>query len=267
MRFKEIFVGEKDAFEEVPHPVDAKRVKYIIETIEHNFRGNNSISVLDIGCGFGVNSVELAKCGYEVVGVDVLANRIAIGQEKYKHFKNLTLIHADVQSIESHERYHVVTMIEVLEHLYSPELILQKIHNELLTDDGVLIVTVPNGLGPSEISRDIRHHLYPKAVAANFLKLLGIWGPINACLDKNPYPFPKEGLEHKQYRRFKSWVDLFTRNHFTVDNYTYTMGAMSFFQATLKSYYLSRRNCNSMNNGSKLKWVSGFGFCLKKSGH
>ena len=52
--------------------------------------------------------------------------------------------------VADEEKYHAVICSEVLEHLHEPGKLLAVLH-AILHDDGVLLVTVPNGTGPREL--------------------------------------------------------------------------------------------------------------------
>jgi 2-polyprenyl-3-methyl-5-hydroxy-6-metoxy-1,4-benzoquinol methylase len=54
------------------------------------------------------------------------------------------------QLVADGHKYHAVICSEVLEHLNDPGKLLSVLH-ELLDTNGVLIVTVPNGVGPREL--------------------------------------------------------------------------------------------------------------------
>jgi 2-polyprenyl-3-methyl-5-hydroxy-6-metoxy-1,4-benzoquinol methylase len=50
--------------------------------IEKEIGGDRSIRILDIGCGTGRHTVELARRGYRVTGIDLSASQIAKAREK-----------------------------------------------------------------------------------------------------------------------------------------------------------------------------------------
>jgi ubiquinone/menaquinone biosynthesis C-methylase UbiE len=52
--------------------------------IEEEIRRDRSLKILDIGCGTGRHAIELAKRGYQVVGIDLSASQLARAREKAK---------------------------------------------------------------------------------------------------------------------------------------------------------------------------------------
>ncbi len=64
-------------------------------------------SVLDAGCGTGRVAIELARCGIDVIGVDVDASMIA---EARRRDPALTWVHADLATLALDRRFDVVVM-------------------------------------------------------------------------------------------------------------------------------------------------------------
>ena len=52
--------------------------------IEQEIRRNKSLKIIDIGCGTGRHSIELAKRGYQVIGIDLSESQLKRAQEKAK---------------------------------------------------------------------------------------------------------------------------------------------------------------------------------------
>jgi len=127
---------------------DIKRLNFITDTLKA--RLPEGAEVLDVGCGNGVISRSLGEYGFRVRGVDVSEKTI----EKAKSLNKFPHVRFEVKSAEElvadGSRYHAVICSEVLEHLNDPGKLLKVLH-QLLYEDGILIVTVPNGKGPREL--------------------------------------------------------------------------------------------------------------------
>ncbi len=127
---------------------DIKRLNFIINALKSNLP--QGAEVLDVGCGNGVISRSLGKEGFKVKGIDISEKAI----EKARQLNTLSHVTFDVVSAErlvaDGHRYHAIICSEVLEHLHNPEQLLKVLY-QTLHDDGILIVTVPNGRGPREL--------------------------------------------------------------------------------------------------------------------
>ena len=51
--------------------------------------------ILDIGCGYGTNSIFLGTKGYNIHGVDFIKEAVSVAQKKFKH-KNVTFMFKDI---------------------------------------------------------------------------------------------------------------------------------------------------------------------------
>jgi len=104
--------------------------------------------VLDAGCGSGYGSDYLAsRGGFEVVAVDISEEALAEARSTYRR-PNLRYLRADVERLEEAAdlpgRFQAVVNLENLEHLQRPRDFLRGAR-ALLGDDGVLVVSSPNG--------------------------------------------------------------------------------------------------------------------------
>jgi len=126
---------------------DIKRVNFIADALKANLP--EGAEVLDVGCGNGVISRYLGEKGFTVRGVDVSAKAI----ERARSLNTFPNVRFEVVSAEQlvadGTRYHAVVCSEVLEHLNDPGKLLKVLY-QILHEDGVLVVTVPNGKGPRE---------------------------------------------------------------------------------------------------------------------
>ena len=77
---------------------------------------NNSDSVLDIGCGNGYNTSRLAEKAARVTGIDIDADNISVAKQKY-HMDNIEYITGDATSYLFNEKFDVIILSNVLEHI------------------------------------------------------------------------------------------------------------------------------------------------------
>lgn len=127
---------------------DRKRVDYIAKVLKETLPPNGR--VLDVGCGNGVISRHLGRLGFQVLGVDVSEKTIETARSLTKNLPNVQFQTKSAEElVASGEKYDAVICSEVLEHLHDPGSLLNVLY-QTLTDNGRLIVTVPNGKGPRE---------------------------------------------------------------------------------------------------------------------
>jgi ubiquinone biosynthesis O-methyltransferase len=127
---------------------DIKRLKFIAEALKKEIPEKGR--VLDVGCGNGVISRHLGQFGYDVLGIDISQKTIDVARSK----NTLPNVRFEAISAEAltaaGEKYDAVICSEVLEHLDHPEKLLRVIY-DTIKDNGLLVVTVPNGVGPREL--------------------------------------------------------------------------------------------------------------------
>jgi 2-polyprenyl-3-methyl-5-hydroxy-6-metoxy-1,4-benzoquinol methylase len=104
--------------------------------IEHA-RGD---SLLDMPCGDGTLTKYLVSSFSKVVGVDASSKHLGLAKNL---LPNVEFHEALIEDFHSKEKFSTITMLNILEHVIDPVEALQKAAN-LLTDDGILIVHVPN---------------------------------------------------------------------------------------------------------------------------
>jgi SAM-dependent methyltransferase len=95
--------------------------------------------MLDVGCGNGRLLDRFKLLGWNTYGVELLPRA---AQEA--RLQGHQVFVGDIMNFDSQANsYDVVTLCHVLEHLYDPLSTLKKCY-ELLTDDGLLVIEVPN---------------------------------------------------------------------------------------------------------------------------
>jgi len=101
-------------------------------------------TVLNVGCGNGVQAVIYKRNFKKMVGVDINQERLNISSlvmGKY-NIKNFEAICANVEKIPLTEKFNKVIAIDIVEHLVNPENLISEIHR-LLRNDGKLLITFP----------------------------------------------------------------------------------------------------------------------------
>ncbi len=126
---------------------DLKRLKFIQSAI---LRLNNPYAkVLDVGCGNGNNSRQIASLGFDVLGIDI-SDKTINNAKKLNPYKNLRFENIAAEDLDINDKFDAIICCEVIEHLHVPAPVIKSLKN-LLKPEGVLIVTVPNGYGPREV--------------------------------------------------------------------------------------------------------------------
>ena len=102
---------------------------------------HEDISMFDIGCGFALALQFFKKNGLQVAGMDPAPEAV-----EYAKNKGLDVYLAGIENFDcvKGRKFDVVTLNNVLEHLRDPGLTLQTIKEELLDDNGILVVESPN---------------------------------------------------------------------------------------------------------------------------
>lgn len=140
-----------------------KRLRFFVDAIESERRRRGiavdalgALRILDVGCGTGTYvTIPLAAIGYSVVGIDL--DRASIERARENAVAagvNAVQLHCGAAETLPLERAHVVICTEVLEHQRNPEAFLRTLDAKLV-DDGLLLLTVPNGYGSFEIESAI----------------------------------------------------------------------------------------------------------------
>jgi len=215
--------------------LDRKRLKFILDNLKSNIPLNGR--VLDVGCGNGIISINLGKNGYNVHGIDVSEKAIMRAKENNSQSNvKFEVISAESLVAKGHQ-YDAVICSEVLEHLDDPSILLRTIHASL-KDEGILIVTVPNGQGPRELlitrpmlSLRSRNGLGWKTT----LKLKSLLGYSGSTIQSDA-----EDLDHVQFFTKKLLEELAGKNSFEIKKFSKTIFMadvfpMSFFANRIRA--------------------------------
>jgi len=134
------------------HKLNQLRTGYIVSQLARHFKvaedapaALNGLRILDIGCGGGLLSEEMARRGASVHGVDVPEKNIEIARQHAESMKNPPLYEQttaeDLQ--QRAERYDVVLNMEVVEHVADLNSFMRSC-NSLVQPGGVQIISTIN---------------------------------------------------------------------------------------------------------------------------
>jgi len=196
---------------------DIKRLEIITKTLTEHLPSDAAI--LDVGCGNGIISRGIGSKGFNVLGIDVSAKAI----EKARELNRLPNVKFEVisaeQLVNDGKKYQGVICSEVLEHLNHPEKLLYTLYQSL-ADDGILIVTVPNGDGPREsfITKPvIKLERKKNFVWKLMMKSKKLFGYSGTTVQSDA-----SDLTHVQFFSKKALYKLASDNHFKIVNFKVT---------------------------------------------
>lgn len=102
-------------------------------------------TILDIGCGRGNLAQTLTDKGYVVSGIDISDEALADVRNILKDSFCFNVEDKQWPDTIMNKRYDLIIISELIEHIFSPEELLQKARN-LMSDGGYMIITTPNFL-------------------------------------------------------------------------------------------------------------------------
>ena len=159
------------------HDLQPIRIRYIQETLKK--KKLNNIKILDVGCGGGLVSEGIYNLGAKVTGIDFVAENIKIAKNHAtKNNLKIKYLRKDFEKEKIQNKFDVIIIFEVLEHLTDWEKFLKKIKSNL-NKKGVLLI--------STINRNLLSKFFAIDIAENFLK----WVPVNTH-EYNKFIKPRE---------------------------------------------------------------------------
>ncbi len=124
-----------------------------VDFIEKEIGYDKSFRILDIGCGTGRHSIELAKRGYKVTGIDLSASMLEKARFKAKQENVIVnFIQADARKLEFAEKFELIIMLceGAFPLMETDEMNFEILRNatNALKKNGKFIFTTLNGLFP-----------------------------------------------------------------------------------------------------------------------
>lgn len=108
-----------------------------------NWLSNRSqVKMLDIGSGFGYFRQAAQVLGFQHYGIDLSQEIIKHCQETF----GFETWHGRVEDLAKHasgQKFQLITMFDVIEHLEKPRAVITLL-KEFLSDDGILVIRTPN---------------------------------------------------------------------------------------------------------------------------
>lgn len=112
-------------------------------------------SVFDIGFGFAQALIYLKNKGLDVAGLEPSEEGVGYAREH-----GIKAVHARIENFEAIEsKSDVVLLMNVLEHLRDPEKTILNIKDQLLNDDGLLVIDVPNDFNDFQVVANKEYNL------------------------------------------------------------------------------------------------------------
>ena len=118
---------------------------YNLEEVNHALvqAAGRPRTVLDVGCGTGVNGEVIRRSGAHVTGIERSAAAAAIAKQRLDEVIELDLLSERLFQQLANRRFDLIVFGDVLEHVAEPLEVLSKF-TPLLEDGGHVIVSLPN---------------------------------------------------------------------------------------------------------------------------
>jgi 2-polyprenyl-6-hydroxyphenyl methylase/3-demethylubiquinone-9 3-methyltransferase len=141
------------------HRLNILRMKFVRSLLK--IEGKD---VLDVGCGGGIASESLARCGANVVGIDASLEAIECAKAHAKEEKlNIEYQNTPIEEFSSNKQFDVIFANDVIEHVESVPLFLESLEKHLKSN-GILII--------STINKNPVSFAFAKVIAEYVLKLV-----------------------------------------------------------------------------------------------
>ena len=141
------------------HQIKSHRLSYILDQI--NNRNIRNLKILDVGCGGGIICEPLARLGAKVTGIDFAPNNIIAAKIHSKKNKlKINYINKDIEKSKLNEKFDIILMFEVLEHLDNWKKTIKNIKKNL-NKNGLIII--------STINRNLLSKLFAINIAENII--------------------------------------------------------------------------------------------------
>lgn len=164
------------------HRINPIRLDYIIEKIKLHYNDISELEILDVGCGGGLISANLALQGFNVTAIDALQSNIDTATYYAKENNiNVNYLKSTIEELSSEKQYDVVICLEVIEHVENASQFILNLANRIK----------PNGIAVISTINRTKKAYFLGIIAAEYI--LG-WVPKNTH-DYNKFLKPSEIYE------------------------------------------------------------------------
>lgn len=127
-----------------------KRTEQVLGLLAHLSLADKT--VLDVGCGYGVHTLSVARVAQIAIGIDIAQGALREAREDAVDLNSSAkFVSANAECLPFRNSCcDVVLVLEVLEHIQNPENALKEA-KRVLKSQGYLVVSVPNKLYPLEM--------------------------------------------------------------------------------------------------------------------
>jgi 2-polyprenyl-3-methyl-5-hydroxy-6-metoxy-1,4-benzoquinol methylase len=116
---------------------------YLAEMLKYLRAEPNIRTILDVGCGHGSFAASLAEAGFQIFGVDMSDTGVAASRARNIGSFEKASAYDDLRGVfPGQTSFDAVVAVEVIEHLYSPRVLVRRV-NEVLEPGGLFIITTP----------------------------------------------------------------------------------------------------------------------------
>lgn len=161
--------------------------------------------VLDVGCAYGGNTIEMALAGATAVGIDIDEQWLKLAKANAEGECSPTFYHCDASTrqarshLQPHGPFDIVIVNDVFEHVFDTAGLLENV-TSLMAKGGKLFFQVPNGLAPRFVLSEGHKKVFGISLLAP-----DYW----SHFVKTPF--------HIYYRRWEYFQALFNQYAFDVD--------------------------------------------------
>ena len=194
------------------HSYNIVRLGFIKKIINKSLK---NLRILDVGCGGGILCEPLSRLGAIVTGIDSNEKAIRIAKKHAKE-KNLKITYKNLELEQlKHEKFDIITCMEVLEHIDDVERIIS-LSKTLLKKNGYFI--------GSTINKSLSSYLLALFVAENILNLVPKgtheWKKLlrpnylkKLFLQNNFHDFQTKGVQYNPFKNRWTYSNLTNINY------------------------------------------------------